>query len=584
MRRGSDQTRGVPPATVPPATVPPATVPPAAGATRTRRWPTLLTAGFALGALFWLGFAWWIMPALVRNAYSGEGWLPLVALIKSQAAARPVELFVARWYDVAAVGLLLWTVLALLALPASRRFFVQRIIGTARSSELGLIRVIVCSTAAWFALDLPLARVVARGSDARVSMGIVDGLYALGLGGVLDQPLAAWGLQSATVALLLVAAAGWRTRWTVPLAALLYLILAGLFRAYTKFSHSGLYFVYVLIVLACTRCGDGFSLDRRQRDRQSRPEADLPQPRYAWGRWFVWLVIALPYLAAGLSKLRNGGWTWWDSTNMQAIVLDRFFHPEEMNVALLDVATALPPFVFALAGLATLAVELGMVATLFSRPARFLLPTAAAAMHVGIALVMDVEFWDLVLLQFVFYDWRAIWLWIGKYTGRRLDAAAPAPANGRVSQQPGYAVALRCGALLGVLALFLGAWSIRLERYPLTAMQMFSSYQGTGVITYARPYQVDNGGEVSIAPLRAMGVSSSGYRSQLRRGFAGDEERAALTDELRAIGQRYNKSLPVDERIQTLRVVLYEWDFVERRDEAAYGEAVARIDVPLRER
>ncbi len=554
------------------------------------RWSTVLAGSFVLGALLWLGFAWGVMPALVRDAYRGEGWLPLATLIKSQAAARPVELFVARWYDVAAVGLLLWTLLALLVLPSSRRFFIRRIIGTARPSELGIIRVIVCFAAAWFALDLPLARVVARGEAGRVSMGVMDALYALGLGSVLAQPLAAWLLQAATVALLLLAAVGWRTRWTVPLAALLYLVLAGVFRSYTKFSHSGLYFVYVLIVLACTRCGDGLSLDHWRRNRQRHLDADAPQPRYAWGRWFVWLVIALPYLAAGLSKLRNGGWTWWDSTNMQAIVLDRFFHPEEMNLALLDVATALPPFIFALAGLATLAVELGMVATLFSRPARLLLPTAAAAMHIGIALVMDVEFWDLVLLQFVFYDWRAIWLWLSARLGHRVEATAPVAASGSADRQPGYAAELRyatllrCGALLGVTALFLGAWSIRLERYPLTAMQMFSDYQGTSVITYARPYKVDDAGDVSVAPLRAMGVSSSGYRSRLRRGFAGDEERAALTEELRTVGQRYNESLPVDERIWTLRVVLYEWDFVQRRDDAIYGEAVARIDVPLRER
>ena len=45
---------------------------------------------------------------------------------------------------------------------------------------------------------------------------------------------------------------------------------------------------------------------------------------------------------------------------------------------------------------------------LFSRIARWIFPVAAMMMHIGIFLLQRILFFDLILLQFVFFDFTSI--------------------------------------------------------------------------------------------------------------------------------------------------------------------------------
>ena len=143
-------------------------------------------------------------------------------------------------------------------------------------------------------------------------MGVLKLLYALPIGFErMAASATALGIfQAVTAGLLLLSLLGWRTRATVPLAALAYTILGGLLRQYVWFYHTGLIPLYVLWVLSVTPCGDGFSLDRRRRTRDGRETSDEPRSVYAWSRYACWVAVALPYFAAGASKLRNSGLGW----------------------------------------------------------------------------------------------------------------------------------------------------------------------------------------------------------------------------------------------------------------------------------
>ena len=91
-----------------------------------------------------------------------------------------------------------------------------------------------------------------------------------------------------------------------------------------------------MIVLSFTPCGDGWSVDRLWKIRQGRavPDAGRASPVYGWSRYACWAVIALPYVANGLSKLVDGGLFWWLPINMRNHLYMDTLNPREFDWAL----------------------------------------------------------------------------------------------------------------------------------------------------------------------------------------------------------------------------------------------------------
>src|ERR671923_2447552 len=67
-----------------------------------------------------------------------------------------------------------------------------------------------------------------------------------------------------------------------------------------------------------------------------------------------------------------------------------------------------PTWVFGALGLCALLGELCFVLVLVSKTARIVLPALTAAMHVGILVVQNILFPDLIAIQAVFYNWRPL--------------------------------------------------------------------------------------------------------------------------------------------------------------------------------
>src|ERR1043166_719287 len=165
----------------------------------------------------------------------------------------------------AGAWLVLVPVVFFLVFRAVRRPEFFRHVGEAAPQSLALIRILVCTILLGHVVVEDLSSSASLPRALIAPMGVLELLYALPIGfrRFVASPEALAAFKAVTAGLLLVAAAGWRARVTLPLAALAYVVFGGILRQYSAFYHAGLVPLYVLVVLACTPCADAWSVDRR---------------------------------------------------------------------------------------------------------------------------------------------------------------------------------------------------------------------------------------------------------------------------------------------------------------------------------
>ena len=205
------------------------------------------------------------------------------------------------------------------------------------------------------------------------------------------------------------------------MGAFCYLLLGGIIRQYTWFYHAGLVPLLVMIVLSLTPSGDGFSVDRLRKIARGQPvpAADRALPVYGWSRYICWLVVALAYFAAGMSKLGNDGLAWMNATQLKRVMLRDSLNPMEFDWNLSLHFAQAPDWFFTGLAVATVVGELAFVLVLFSSLARLIVPAAMVAMHTGILFFQNVLFPDLIAVQLMFYDLIPLRKAIGRRLSRR---------------------------------------------------------------------------------------------------------------------------------------------------------------------
>jgi predicted DCC family thiol-disulfide oxidoreductase YuxK len=375
----------------------------------------------------WLIIATQAVPALIVRAYNGESWPLFNALIISRQE-HPLAEYLQYWRNVTWLGAL-WCLAFWLAGPLrnamARPHFFDRAVGAATAGTLGAIRAWVCGILLMMTLWEDLASTTLLPRSMVQPKGILHLLHAapIGFDRFLANAPALWAFEHLTAFLLLLGVLGLGTRLVVPAAALCSLVLAGILREYSWFYHTGLIPIYALAVLSFTPCGDGWSLDRIIRIARGKAgpleEDGVRRAVYGWSRYAVWVVIAVPYVAAGMSKLYYSGFAWLDADNMKTTLLRTTLAPMEFDYTVsLDLLRA-PDIVFV--GLAALGLftELLFGLVLFSPKARRVLPAAMALTHAGILFLQNILFIDLILLQAVFYDFRARREAVGRWLERR---------------------------------------------------------------------------------------------------------------------------------------------------------------------
>lgn len=171
-------------------------------------------------------------------------------------------------------------------------------------------------------------------------------------------------------------------------ACLLGLYLLGLRQCFGKMSHGDTVVPLLLLVLACSRCGDRFSLDHWIARRRGRAGAEPTSGgSYTWPVRVVWLLTGLVFGAAGISKLRHGGLAWVTSDSMRYILLKHHYagyRPwTRIGLVIAEHPLLYRPMAFAAMLCETLS-PLAMV----SRTARVTVIPALVAMTVGFRFVL----------------------------------------------------------------------------------------------------------------------------------------------------------------------------------------------------
>ncbi|MGB3469151.1 MAG: hypothetical protein WBA74_27950 [Cyclobacteriaceae bacterium] len=139
--------------------------------------------------------------------------------------------------------------LGLIGWIITSRQFSQKFVGEATAESLGAIRIITCTTVFIMCLwleDIPTTALLPQ--EMRQPMGIIDFLYNIpGFEMFVTNQTSLQIFEWLTALVLFLGIIGWKTRFFVPLGAILYLILGGIVRHKIKFFHFGLTATYVLI-------------------------------------------------------------------------------------------------------------------------------------------------------------------------------------------------------------------------------------------------------------------------------------------------------------------------------------------------
>jgi hypothetical protein len=430
--------------------------------------------------------------------------------------------------------------------------------------------------------DLPSSAALPRGMldlDHHWLPGLLHSL-PIGFDRLLASAAGLGAYQALTGLLLALAMLGLFTRWTVPAAALAYLLFASIFRVYAWSYHTGLVPLYALLLLAFTPCGDALSLDRLRRRRRGEAvePARVPRLRYGAGRYLVWMAVAIPYTLAGLSKLRNTGFGWWRGEHMKQMLVATVVEPMHFDFRVTDAMLGWPTLAFDVLGLAALAGEVTFVLVLASALARRILPLVMAGMHVGILLMQNILFPDLIAIQAVYYDWSPLRDRLAAAWDRARAAAPGVPARAAASP-PGPEPAAR--RLLLVARAFLVvaclAWATRTEKFPLTAMQMFSRPQALEPVEYVRPLVVYEDGTAEPARFeRWIGAMADARYRRLLRDWDTHPERIPLLREfLDACARRAAVEAPEGKRIRGFVMETRRWDFRRHPGDPERGAVVA---------
>lgn len=438
--------------------------------------------------------------------------------------------------------------------------FFEKFVGGASSRALGGIRCWIFLILILNFLSEDLAGVALLPSELRRSMGVMSLFHTLpGWDRIYSSVPALTALKLVTLAAMGAAMVGWKTKWSVPGAALLGLICGGIMREYSSFFHPYIVPLQLAILLSFLPCGDGFSVDQFLRRKRGESEPLRSPAVYGWSRYACWIVIAGCYLAAGLSKLRNGGMFWWDGLNLKNFILADTMEPKPFHWGLEKFFTDLPLGVFAALGLVGLLTELLYGLVLFARPARLVMPILAVGLHLGILICQRILFFDLILIQAIF-----LFDFLMTSPGRRGTSGSLRVGEGSPPLTHGH----RRGFLvcLGCVMFVLVSWALRIERYPATAWQMFSRRHLSDHIEWQRIFAVyADGKREEVSPDRWLkALPGTRYFGILKREVAVQEAFFGV------LLREANRGEPAHPMV-SLELVTYTWNFISEPRGPGFG-------------
>ncbi|HEX6272720.1 MAG TPA: hypothetical protein VFZ53_06770 [Polyangiaceae bacterium] len=545
--------------------------------------------------VLWLVLFLVVLPSLVRDAYAGTGIGFLNQMFESRRS-NSLDHYMTSLRILAAVGGIgiLGAGFGLIAAirdaargsPVARRFVLP-----AAPTSLAGIRIAVVGVALVIALleDPSSTALLPRWSEAPYGLGLVKIVRRVpGIEALLSSAGALMALKLFTVGALVLALVGLFTRFALVAAVAGGLVLGAVLRMYTHFFHTGLLPLYLLVVLCFCRCADAWSIDAVLRRRAGKPvpPPERPSMEYGWGRFVCWSVVALTYFAAGTSKLRHGGFLWWDGVNLKSKLLADVLQVNSIELPWTPLIGELPVAVFSILGLGTLIIEAGFPAVLFSRTARFLFPLGAAGLHLGVFLMQEILFLDLMLIQILFFDVRKPAAYLEQRFRSRFPALALAGPSDSTSAGPEEQRA-ETGALapvpLGTLLLavfpvvYCGTIALGLEAYPITTWSMYSDRTQSTRVQYILFHGLDAAGrKVPVRFEDAFGVLHFNRAYDIvPRAFHDEDGQRPLRQMLDAFAGIRDRERSAGERLSAFQFDLRAWDYARDPGDPNRGVTVS---------
>jgi len=209
------------------------------------------------------------------------------------------------------------------------------------------------------------------------------------------------------------------TRAGTAVSFILGLYLLGLPHNFGKIHHNDAIVVLVLGIMALSRCGDGWSIDRvlstARHGIDPSGRHQMMNGEYTWPIRLVWVLMALIFFGAGVSKLSRSGLEWITSDNLAIqLVRHRYTHhpltPWGLNVAQVG-------WLARVLAAATVAGEVGFPLALISRAARWTIVPGMFLIQIGILIMMGVDFSHFLVCYLFWVPWDRVGVrlvaWLG---------------------------------------------------------------------------------------------------------------------------------------------------------------------------
>lgn len=202
-----------------------------------------------------------------------------------------------------------------------------------------------------------------------------------------------------------------------PISAWLTVILSfyvlGIPQFYGKVDHYH-HLLWFAVILSASRCADVLSLDAIfiAWKRSDRGQVEPPGLSKVYGLplRFVWLLLGIIYFFPGLYKLGGGGFDWAFSDNLKYQMYSKWLELDGwLPVFRLDKY----PILYQISALGSIGFELSFIALIFFSQIRYLAAFGGLIFHNMTLLLMNIGFFTIQRCYVAFFDWNAIFHWIG---------------------------------------------------------------------------------------------------------------------------------------------------------------------------
>jgi hypothetical protein len=186
--------------------------------------------------------------------------------------------------------------------------------------------------------------------------------------------------------------------------------LIGLPHNFGKVDHSDAILVFIMGVMVLSRCGDSLSVDRLLLRLLSKKNQSPSKPaacgEYTWPIRVVWLIMALVFFAAGVSKIGRSGLEWVMSDNMAIMLIGSNYGDSPLTSWGLNIAQY--GWLCRMLAAGTIIFEIGFPLALLSRKARWIAVPVMASIQLGIQILMGIDFTQFMIVYLFWISWDRV--------------------------------------------------------------------------------------------------------------------------------------------------------------------------------